>query len=147
MSSYYTSSDIDEVDRLVHLANRKKLQYDLEDSYPRFKGMTTIEIGVLRVLAFNPEATPTEIAREIGISKSTLTSAINRLEKRGYIARTISPVDRRSFRLALTGEGAAAQNEHLAFEKAFYTRMLGLLESKEEVATFLALAAKVISGF
>lgn len=147
MKACFTNADIAEADRLLHLIHRKELHSGFMDRYPRLKGLTTLEIGVLRKLADNPEAMPTGIAKDIGISKSTLTSAINRLEKHGFIERTINPADRRSFRLALTGEGLAAQKEHLDFERALYKHLLGLLDSREEVTTFLALAAKVIEGF
>jgi DNA-binding MarR family transcriptional regulator len=147
MREYFTRSDIAEADRLLHLAHRKELAHPFGEAYPRLRDLTTVEIGILRSLAEDPELKPTEIARGMDISKSTLTSAINRLEKRGYLERRISLTDRRSFRLALSKEGLSAQEEHLAAEKAFYERLLGLLDGEDEVATFLSLMAKVIEGF
>jgi DNA-binding MarR family transcriptional regulator len=47
-----------------------------------------------------------EIARELrGVSLSTLTRMLDRLEQRGYIKRTLNPEDRRSFRVAPTEKG------------------------------------------
>jgi DNA-binding MarR family transcriptional regulator len=123
------------------------IQDPYENHYPRLKDLSSIEMSVLRILADDPDAMPTDIADSIGVSKSTLTSAINRLEKRAYIERKISPVDRRSFRLALSKDGKLAQGEHLSSEREFYIRLLNLMGSKEETATFLALAAKIVEGF
>ena len=147
MKRCFTEDDIAEIDRLHHLIHQKLVQDPYESHYPRLKGLSSIEMSVLRILADDPNAMPTDIAKEISVSKSTLTSAINRLEERAYIERRISPEDKRSFRLALTGEGKLAQGEHLASERAFYTKLLGLMGSKEETAAFLRLAAKIVDGF
>jgi DNA-binding MarR family transcriptional regulator len=147
MKRCFTQEDIAEVDRLHHLMHRKMAKAPYESHYPRLAGLSSIEMSVLRILSDDPEAMPTGIAKEIGVSKSTLTSAINRLEARVYIERQISPADKRSFRLALTEEGKLAQGEHLSSEKEFYTKLLGLMGSKEETATFLRLAAKIVEGF
>ena len=147
MKRSFTEADIAEIDRLHHLIHRKMIQDPYENHYPRLKDLSTIEMSVLRILADDPDAMPTDIADSIGVSKSTLTSAINRLEIRAYIERKISPMDRRSFRLALTEEGKLAQGEHLSSEREFYIRLLSLLGSKDETAAFLALAAKIVEGF
>ena len=147
MKRCFTEADIAEIDRLHHLIHQKMVQDPFESHYPRLKGLSSIEMSVLRILADDPDAMPTDIAKEIGISKSTLTSAINRLEERDYIGRRISPEDKRSFRLVLTEEGKLAQGEHLSSEREFYTKLLGLMGSKEETATFLRLAAKLVDGF
>lgn len=147
MKRCFTEADIAELDRLHHIMHRKMIDDPYEDRFPRLNGLSSIEMSVLRILAKNPSAMPTGIAKEIGVSKSTLTSAINRLEARAYIERRISPEDKRSFRLVLTGEGKLAQGEHLESERRFYTKLLGLMGSKEETATFLRLAAKIVEGF
>jgi DNA-binding MarR family transcriptional regulator len=147
MKRCFTEEDIAEVDRLHHAIHQKLVQDPYENLYPRLKDLSSIEMSILRILADAPDAMPTDIAKEIGVSKSTLTSAINRLEARAYIERRISTTDKRSFRLALTEEGKLAQGEHLSSERAFYTKLLGLMGSKEETTTFLRLAAKIVDGF
>jgi DNA-binding MarR family transcriptional regulator len=47
-----------------------------------------------------------DLHRSFGHKRSTLTSIVDRLEKRGLVERTIHPDDRRSFMLKLTREGA-----------------------------------------
>src|SRR5262245_35824939 len=46
-----------------------------------------------------------DLHRSFGHKRSTLTSIVDRLEKRGLVERTIHPEDRRSFLLTLTREG------------------------------------------
>jgi DNA-binding MarR family transcriptional regulator len=43
-----------------------------------------------------------ELARRVSLGKSTLTSALDRLESQGHVARVRSPEDRRSIRVELT---------------------------------------------
>lgn len=49
-----------------------------------------------------------ELAERILYSKSGLTRVVDRLERKGYVSRTVPPNDRRSIRVALTEEGRAA---------------------------------------
>jgi DNA-binding MarR family transcriptional regulator len=43
-----------------------------------------------------------ELARRVSLGKSTLTSALDRLESQGHVARVRSPEDRRMIRVELT---------------------------------------------
>lgn len=146
MKKAYTEADIAELDRLHHLYHRKMLQGASLDRYPRLKDLSDLEVSILGLLSRKPEAMPKELAEELCISRSTLTSGLNRLEARGYLERRISPDDRRSFRLFLSEEGKAAQREHLSSEQDFYARALGLLDGKEEISAFLSLIAKITEG-
>lgn len=43
-----------------------------------------------------------EISRRTGLAKTTLTSMLDRMEKRGFLTREVDPADRRQVRLILT---------------------------------------------
>jgi ubiquinone/menaquinone biosynthesis C-methylase UbiE len=79
-----------------------------------------------------PDVILGEIVSILNIPKSTLTNAVDRLEKRNYINRIISKRDRRSYGLELTEEGHLAQKEHLDFEYTVYGRILNALDTDEE---------------
>ena len=49
-----------------------------------------------------------DLARNISLSKPGLTGLVDRLEKRGLIARTADPEDRRAIRVVLTDAGREA---------------------------------------
>ena len=55
-----------------------------------------------------------EVGERAGTRASTLTSLVDRLENRGYLARELDPADRRSFRLPLTKAGQAVAAQVLA---------------------------------
>jgi DNA-binding MarR family transcriptional regulator len=54
-----------------------------------------------------------EIVADTGQRPSTVTGILDRLERRGLVARQLDADDRRSFRVALTTDGAALQRRVL----------------------------------
>ena len=65
--------------------------------------ISTQEILVLSILAREGSLMVKDIAcRMPGVSASTLTRILDRLEHHGSLVRTLNPVDRRSFRVILT---------------------------------------------
>jgi len=71
------------------------------------------DIDVLAILADGAGRTVGALATATATRPSTLTSLLDRLIKRGYIARELDPADRRSFLISLTPAGRAAA-EHAA---------------------------------
>jgi DNA-binding MarR family transcriptional regulator len=74
-------------------------------------GMNGSDFGVLSPLrrAGEPyQLTPTELARHRMITSGGMTAALDRLERRGWIARVPNPNDRRGSLVRLTDEGRAA---------------------------------------
>jgi DNA-binding MarR family transcriptional regulator len=81
------------------------------------------EINVLANLADGRNRSVGEIASDTATKPTTLTSVLDRLERRGYLTRDLDPADRRSFLVSLTADGrriaaaaraAAADLEHAA---------------------------------
>jgi DNA-binding MarR family transcriptional regulator len=71
------------------------------------------DIDVLAILADGAGRTVGALAAATATRPSTLTSLLDRLIKRGYIARELDPADRRSFLISLTPAGRAVA-EHAA---------------------------------
>ena len=71
------------------------------------------DIDVLAILADGAGRTVGALATATATRPSTLTSLLDRLTKRGYIARELDPADRRSFLISLTPAGRAVA-EHAA---------------------------------
>ena len=59
------------------------------------RGLTPMLYGVLVVLDEQPGASQSEIAEELGADPSTMVRLLDQLEKRGWVKREPSPVDRR----------------------------------------------------
>jgi DNA-binding MarR family transcriptional regulator len=107
------------------------------------------ELGVSQaeahVLAFLSEAGPCSIAelhRSFGHRRSTLTSILNRLEKRALLKREVHPKDRRSYLLRLTATGRPlATKVHRHIER-LEQRVAKAVGSKP-LAGFLATASAI----
>jgi DNA-binding MarR family transcriptional regulator len=63
------------------------------------------ETNVLAVLADGRSRTVGELGGATGTRPTTLTSVLDRLEGRGFVAREVDPEDRRSFAVRLTADG------------------------------------------
>ena len=101
-------------------------------------GLTPAEVNALARLRPAEPLAVAELVAATGQRPSTLTGVIDRLERRGLLARVINARDRRSFVLELTPAGeAAARRVHAAFA-ALETRLRervgpGALEGFERV--------------
>lgn len=147
MPEKVTQKDVEALSRIHHTLYYKMLHGNFEDDYPKLKGLTPLEMGILRALAESPGALLREIAEKLVVPKSTLTSAIDRLERHGYITRAIGKKDRRSFELLLTEDGKLAQQEHIESERAVYRKVADALDTPEEVAALITLLQKVARRF
>ena len=70
-------------------------------------GLTGDEFAVYSVLSHEP-LTPTELAAWMSAPLTTVSSYVKRFEARGHVMRLPNADDRRSYRLTLTEDGAAA---------------------------------------
>lgn len=70
-------------------------------------GFTGPQLLVLQALGQHEEMSAGELAREVNLSQGTVTSILDRLEKRGSIQRIRSNTDRRKVYVTLTEEGKA----------------------------------------
>ena len=70
--------------------------------------LTASEINALANLADGRGRTVSELGAAVGIRPTTLTSVLDRLERRGHISRGSRPGDRRVVLIELTASGQAA---------------------------------------
>ena len=76
--------------------------------------LSPAEINALANLGKGGTLNIRQLSERPGTRASTLTSLLDRLENRGYLARELDPADRRSFRLPLTKAGQAVAAQVLA---------------------------------
>lgn len=74
----------------------------------RATGLTPPQLMVLSTLSTVAEATPTTIARAVGVSQATATALVEKLARRGYVRRRRGETDRRQVWVSLTEEGREA---------------------------------------
>jgi DNA-binding MarR family transcriptional regulator len=110
-------------------------------------GLNDGDYGVLAALrrAGAPyELTPTELARHQMMTSGGMTAALDRLERKGLVARVPNPADRRGSLVRLTDEGRArideAMSRHVVAEREL---IAGLTE--QERLQLHRLLAKLLS--
>lgn len=104
------------------------------------------------LLAHLDDTTPMlagRLAQHLGVSKSTLSAALKRLEALGYIARTPREGDRRQFDLRLTEAGVQAMEDSSVLDAGRLAHVLGQLSSAQQrrVLAGLALLAEAAVAF
>lgn len=137
-------AQIELLDEIWHRLIRLSHSNDLQTFNERLKGVTTLEISVLDMVSKKPDIILREIVQKLQVPSSTLTSAVDRLEKRGYLKRVISERDRRSYGLELSTEGYLAQQEHKKSEQLLFETLLKSLDTNAERESLLKLMKKII---
>ncbi|MFL0806285.1 MAG: MarR family transcriptional regulator [Oceanobacter sp.] len=67
-------------------------------------GLTAPQLLILQTLRQHEELTVGEVARHVSLSQATVTTIIDRLEKRQYVVRERSTIDKRKVYVSLTDE-------------------------------------------
>ncbi|KOG56267.1 transcriptional regulator [Streptomyces griseoflavus] len=77
---------------------------DFDREVARLLGVNETDLRCLELLLAAERATPGELGGRLGLTTGSVTAMIDRLEKRGYLARTPHPTDRRSTLVQVTPE-------------------------------------------
>jgi DNA-binding MarR family transcriptional regulator len=75
--------------------------------------------------------TPSALARHLGVGGPTMSAAVKRLVRLGYVEQERDPDDARSIRLRLAQKGAAAMRDSSVLEAPRVRRMLAQLAPAE----------------
>ncbi len=111
------------------------------------EGATVLEVNILKAAYEKPDIILKEITTHFNIPSSTLTSAVNRLQKRDLLKRVISERDLRSFGLLVTDKGKEAIEEHYKQEELVLGAMLEAFDTDEERDKFVKLFGKLVERF
>ncbi|AGF58093.1 DNA-binding MarR family transcriptional regulator [Clostridium saccharoperbutylacetonicum] len=134
---------IDELNKLWHVMLTEPKYNEIEKKYENLQELSTTEISVIRIISEKEDVIIKDIVDTLRLPKSTLTSIIDRLEKRNFIVRAISDRDRRSYKLELTEKGRKVQDEHMKFEDEVYGTIILALDTFEEREELLKLIRKI----
>ncbi|MEA5068190.1 MAG: MarR family transcriptional regulator, partial [Christensenellaceae bacterium] len=104
---------------------------DLSDTRLTISEMHLLErIGADRTLG----RTVTDLAQELDITLPSVTVALKRLEKKGYVTKNRCSEDGRRVRVKLTGEGLRAEIAHRYFHRQMVRAVAGELDENERRA-------------
>lgn len=105
--------------------------------------ITLRQFAVLAAIAEAPGRSQIDLVRATGIDRSTLAEMMNRMEKRGWITRTTSVIDKRAVSVLLSAGGAqilAAQTTHARAADARIMDFLSKPKGKALIGTLTKLA-------
>jgi DNA-binding MarR family transcriptional regulator len=143
MKDLVRDEDIEIFDALYHLWVRQNIAS--KSIVPEeLKKLSPIDISVINIISSNPDIKIGELAEILNVPNSTLTSSLNRLEKKSIVSRTMNPHDKRSFGIQLTEKGTRIQQIHLEFERAYFESILMKLDTHEERAMLLDMLKKMV---
>jgi DNA-binding MarR family transcriptional regulator len=94
--------------------------------------LSSRDSSILAHLEQRTPLTPSALASHLGVRGSTLSAAIKRLEKLGYLRRERTLKDRRTMALALTPQGAKAMAETSVLDSQRVAAVLARLSCKEK---------------
>lgn len=97
-----------------------------------FTDLSITEIHTIEAIGLDRERTMGEIAHDLRITVGTLTTAINKLIKKGYVQRKRIEEDRRVVLVSLTERGKEAHNVHFVFHDEMIKAMLSEFSDGEE---------------
>lgn len=124
-------------DILVNLFN---LVLELEEQAVKESSaddLSITEIHTLVAIGKGRPRTMTHVANLLGINVSTLTTAVNKLVKKGYVERLRDEDDRRIVRIHLTEDGIEAVRAHESFHDEMIGEALSHI-SEEELPKFIS---------
>ncbi|MGJ7609057.1 MarR family winged helix-turn-helix transcriptional regulator [Variovorax sp. LT1R20] len=106
--------------------------------------ITPIQFGVLAVLESQGELDQITLAQRLALDASTSGSTLERVEKKGWIARRVHDEDKRRRLVSLTDEGRALLVALRDDVETVQHRLLDSLDPKER-AVFMRLLAKLVN--
>ncbi|MBN2581492.1 MAG: MarR family transcriptional regulator [Planctomycetes bacterium] len=97
------------------------------------QGISARQMETLEALYHHDDQTmtPAELADEVVLTRSAMTSNLDSLERLGYIGRSTHPKDRRMINVTLTPEGRAFCDEALPRRYRDMSRIVACLSSQE----------------
>ena len=103
------------------------------------KDISITEIHTIEAIGMYTSRTMSEVAADLKITVGTLTTAINKLTKKGYVERERIEEDRRVVMIKLTKKGKVAYRIHEKFHREMTRATIENLNEKESEQLILLL--------
>lgn len=106
-----------------------------------FMALQRIAVGGMR----SGDGCISDIQSDLNVSKPAVSQMLSALERKGYLERELSALDRRRMTLTLTAEGRAALERARAYNEAFIDRVINSL-GEEDSLQFVRLLKRFTSA-
>lgn len=118
-------------------------RYKLLDALGPETPLNELDKQALIYVADHPGCGPTDVARFLAVPNTTISSATDRLVKRGLLDRHRPEGDRRAVALRLSAEGKARADAIVTAHLELYRRMLAPLTPAER-KSFIHMIGKIV---
>ena len=102
-------------------------------SLAKTTGLTAPQMLLLQTLRNRAETSASELAKEMSLSQATVTSIVDRLEKKGLLLRNRSSIDRRKVLLTLTDTAMDTLKDAPVPLQEHFTKQFDALEDWEQL--------------
>lgn len=96
------------------------------------QGLSISEVHTIDAIGLHEQNPMGVVAGRLGVTLATLTSAVNRLERCGFVQRVRAQTDRRKVLVSLTAKGRKVYRVHSLFHQRMVNEALGDLTEEEE---------------
>jgi DNA-binding MarR family transcriptional regulator len=103
-------------------------------------GLSPKDSALLAHLDERRRVTPSDLARHLGVGRSTMSAAVKRLRTLGYIDVATDAKDGRTILVHLSQKGATAMRETSVLEPACVRRVLAMLQPSDRQAALKGLS-------
>ena len=111
------------------------------------QSLSAHQVSILDHLHLSEPTSLSELAAHMGVTMSTMSLGVDRLERDGYVRRTRDRNDKRRLRLLLSGKGQRIREAHSVLDRDKVSALLGRLTEGERRAALhgLELLARAAS--
>ncbi|MDF7637251.1 MarR family transcriptional regulator [Leuconostocaceae bacterium ESL0958] len=112
-------------------------EYELRNG--PFSDLTVKEVHTIYAISMYEEKSASQVARAVRLSPSAMSTAIDRLVKKGYVERRRSKADRRVVKLGLTHAGRVLFRAHQYFHYQLSKTILADLSDEQAAAMAMSI--------
>ena len=132
------------IEEIIEKLSQSMEQYETEAfNNSSLSNLTPTQVHYLDAIFHLEDPKISELATYLNVSKPTVTFALNKMEKQGFVIKTQSDEDRRFFSIQLTPKGKELAKFHDEIHKS-YSDIFKQVLNKKELKTFEALLGKVL---
>jgi MarR family transcriptional regulator, organic hydroperoxide resistance regulator len=140
---FYSDGDADH-DLFMYFSRVRYLAYRVRERELQRYGITPEQVGILFVVrASDGKLAPADIARMFLLQRHTISSMVERMEKKGLIKKNQDTNNKNRIRLSITEKGE--ENYQLSTRRGPIHRIMSSLEDKER-SVFIRCLQKISSA-
>jgi len=125
-SKFESVSKIIDLTRNFNKSMRHKFHHSIHDS-----GFTLPQLSVISMLEKHGEQKVSELSLKMGLSDSTVSGILDRLEQKDIVKRERTKDDRRVVKISLTGKSQKFCKDFRRKKEKYFTQLLKNLSEQE----------------